>query len=150
VYLAPNDVSRFQCYALAFWWGGPGVSSLPAPQCAFLNISSLQPAFHITPLEYPPLALAIFSAPLLVPAPYYGLTFALMMTAIAVLIGWLLKRYQSQAAVTRFALLLVVGATPFFQLRYDLFPAACMLVCLIAAERRRWGSPTSRWLWECS
>ena len=138
VSLAPTDVTRYHCYALVFWFGSHAVKWLPAGQCAFLQITSLQPAFHILPLEYPPLVLLPFSLPLLVPLPYYALAFALSMVLVAGLIFWLLVRFQSQQAATRFLLLLALGAGALFQVRYDLLPAVCLLICLLAAERQRW------------
>src|SRR5690242_12773785 len=72
VFLAPTDVTRYQCYALAFWFGSHATTWLPTTQCAFLGISSPQPAFHLLPLEYPALAVLLFSVPLLLPLPYYA------------------------------------------------------------------------------
>src|SRR5689334_11280991 len=90
VYLAPADVSRYQCYALTFWFGGHATTWLPAAQCAFLGSASSQPALHLLPLEYPPLAVLLFSVPLLAPPPFYGLVFALLMLLIVALMYWLL------------------------------------------------------------
>jgi len=138
VALAPTDIIRYQCDAVAFWQGSHGVRSLATGQCAFLHISTPQPAFHLTPQEYPPLALLPFSAPLLAPRADYALTFALMMTLVAGLVAWLLSRFHSRQATLRFLLYLALGAGALFQTRYDLIPAAGMLTCLIAAERKRW------------
>ncbi len=115
-----------------------GVRSLPPGPCAFLRSASPQAPFQVTPQEYPPLALLPFSSALLAPSAYYALTFALMMTLLAGLIAWLLAQFHSRQAALRFLLYLLVGAGALFQLRYDLLPAAAMLICLIAAERRRW------------
>ena len=138
VALAPTDVLRYQCDAVAFWQGSHGVRSLPTGQCAFLRSSPSQPAFHLTPQEYPPLALLPFSVPLLAPRADYALTFALMMTLVAGLVAWLLRRFHSRQAALHFLLYLALGAGALFQARYDLIPAAGMLICLIAAERKRW------------
>src|SRR5437660_11256244 len=35
-----NDATRYQCYAVAFWHGTPGLSSLPQKQCAFLSATT--------------------------------------------------------------------------------------------------------------
>src|SRR6266699_4408047 len=35
-----NDATRYQCYAVAFWHGTPGLSSLPQKQCAFLSTTT--------------------------------------------------------------------------------------------------------------
>jgi hypothetical protein len=138
VFLAPTDVTRYQCYALTFWFGSHATTWLPTAQCAFLNIASPQPAFHLLPLEYPPLALLVFSFPLLLPLPYYALAFALLMLFIVGSIYWLLVQFHSQRAASRFLLLLALGASVLVQVRFDLLPAVCMLICLLAAERKRW------------
>lgn len=138
VYLAPADVARYQCYALTFWFGSHATTWLPTAQCAFLGITSPQPAFHLFPLEYPPLAVLLFSVPLLIPLPYYALAFALLMLLAVGLIYRLLIQFHSQSAANRFVLLLVLGASVLVQVRFDVLPAACMLICLLAAERRHW------------
>ena len=78
-----TDPARYQCYALTYWIGSNGVQLLPTTQCSFLHISTtVQPPFHMLPLEYPPFSLAIFSLPLFAPLPttncflrYYGFSF---------------------------------------------------------------------------
>lgn len=139
VYLAPTDVTRYQCYALTFWFGSRATTWLPASQCAFLSGVVPQPAFHLLPLEYPSLTVLLFSLPLLVPFPYYSLAFALFMLLIVGIVHRLLSRFHSQHAAWRFLLYLVLGASTLVQVRFDLLPAACMLFCLIAADRKRWG-----------
>nr|BBH94750.1 hypothetical protein KTA_29490 [Thermogemmatispora argillosa] len=138
VFLAPTDLLRYQCYAVAFWFGSAALGWLPAHQCAFLSFYGQQPPFHILPLEYPPLALLPFSLPLVVPPPYYTLTFALLMLAVAALLLWLLYRMISPQAALVGALLLILGGGPLLQVRYDLFPSLCVLLCLVAAQRDRW------------
>ena len=139
VYLAPTDVTRYQCYALTFWFGSHATTWLPAAQCAFLQSAAPQPAFHLLPLEYPPLTVLLFSLPLLAPLPYYSLAFALLMLFIVWMIHQLLNRFHSQQAAWRFLIYLGLGASALVQVRFDLLPAACMLLCLIAADRKRWG-----------
>ncbi|WP_376795084.1 hypothetical protein [Thermogemmatispora sp.] len=138
VFFAPTDLLRYQCYALVFWFGSPALRWLPAQQCAFLSLQGAQAPFQVLPLEYPPLALVPFSLPLLVPPPYYTLTFALLMLVAAGLMLWLLYRFVSPQAALSGALLLIVGGGPILQVRYDLLPSLCVLVCLVAAQRQRW------------
>lgn len=138
IYLAPTDVTRYQCYALTFWFGKRAITWLPAGQCAFLPGSAPQSAFHLLPLEYPPLTVLLFSLPLLAPFPYYSLAFALLMLLIVGIVHWLLNRFHSQQAAWRLLLYLGLGASVLVQVRFDLLPAACMLLCLIAADRKRW------------
>ena len=88
-----NDATRYQCYAVAFWHGTPGLSSLPQKQCAFLSattsstlaqkmqerkfprflvnlvaVQSTSQPLHALPPEYPLLSLVPFSLALIVPA----------------------------------------------------------------------------------
>src|SRR5438477_8829329 len=35
-----NDATRYQCYAVAFWHGTPGLTTLPQKQCAFLSATT--------------------------------------------------------------------------------------------------------------
>src|SRR5437660_5520679 len=77
-----TDPARYQCYALTYWMGSTGAQFLPAAQCSFLHISTeVQPPLHMLPLEYPPLALIIFSLPIFAPLLYYQLL-------VAVFIAW--------------------------------------------------------------
>ena len=138
VSLAPTDIARYECYGLTFWLGGHATTLLPHAQCAFLSSATPQTALHMLPLEYPPLTVLLFSLPLLVPLPYYALTFALLMTLIAVAIYWLLARSAAPKAAPIFALYLGLAALAVAQERFDLVPAACTLVCVLAAERGRW------------
>ena len=133
-----TDAARYQCYALTFWLGSSAVKLLPAAQCAFLNIQVAQPPFHMLPLEYPPFTLLPFSLALLAPVPYYQLSFALWMALASVLMYWLLLRYGPRGGALTFALYALVGAWATAEGRYDLLPAACTLICIIAAERKHW------------
>src|SRR5215472_11619369 len=48
-----TDPARYQCYALTYLMGSSGAQLLPAAQCSFLHISTVQPPLHMLPLEYP-------------------------------------------------------------------------------------------------
>lgn len=138
VSLAPTDIARYECYGLTFWLGSHGATLLPQAQCAFLHITTPQPAFHMLPLEYPPLTILLFSLPLLAPPPYYTLGFALLMTLAAGAIYWLLAHSDARRAAPVFLFYLALGAAAVAQERFDLLPAACTLICVLAAERGRW------------
>jgi hypothetical protein len=138
VFLPTTDPSRYQCYALTFWFGSGAIALLPAGQCSFLQVMHPQPPFHMLPIEYPPLTLLPFSLALLAPLHYYQVVIALMMALVAVLIYWLLLRYGPRGAALAFALSLFVGALGTAQGRFDLIPAALTLLCVIAAERKQW------------
>lgn len=142
VFLSTSDPARYQCYALTFWFGSNALHMLPATQCAFLQttLSSAQPAFHMLPVEYPPLTLVPFSLALLVPLSYYQLAIAFIMALAAVFIYWLLLLYGPRGAALAFAISLLVGAVGTAQSRFDLLPAALTLLCIIAAERKHWTS----------
>jgi hypothetical protein len=133
-----TDAARYQCYALTFWLGSSAVKLLPASQCQFLHFTVAQPPFHMLPLEYPPFTLIPFSLALLAPVQYYQLAFALWMALASVLIYWLLLRYGPRGGALTFALYALIGAWATAEGRYDLLPAACTLICVIAAERKRW------------
>jgi hypothetical protein len=141
-FLPHSDAARYQCYALTFWQGGFGTHQLPERQCAFLYQLGMSrsdvPALHIVPFEYPPLTLSLFSPALVAPLPYYQIAFAILMALVAILIYWLLLRYGPSGAGLAYALYLVLGAWSTAEGRFDLVPAGLTLLCLIAAERRRW------------
>jgi len=134
-----TDPARYQCYALTYWIGSTGAHLLPAAQCSFLHFSTtVQPAFHMLPLEYPPFALAIFSLPILAPLHYYQLIFAVLMALISTLIYWLLLRFGPRGSALAFVFYILIGVLALAQERFDLVPAALTLLCLIAAERKHW------------
>ncbi len=138
VYIAPTDVTHYACYGVTFWLGGSGTSLLPPAWCAFLPSASLASPLHMLPLEYPPLTLVAFSLPLLAPLPYYTLSFALLMSLVVAVIYWLLAQTDFPQAAPVFLLYLLLGAVVVAQERFDLLPALCTLVCLLAATRDRW------------
>ncbi len=134
-----TDPARYQCYALTYWMGSVGAQLLPAVQCSFLHISTtVQPPLHMLPLEYPPLTLIIFSVPIFAPLSYYQLFFAVFMALVSAYIYWLLLRYGPRGSALAFVFYIFVGVLALVQERFDLVPAACTLLCLIAAERKQW------------
>lgn len=137
-----SDALRYQCYAQLFWHGSQGIEPLPDIQCFFLAnfhvpTSGIAP-FQLLPLEYPPFTLSLFSLPLIVPLPYYQIIFAALMACMILGIYWLLLRYGPRGAALACALYLVLGAWATAEGRFDLVPAGLTLLCVIAAERRRW------------
>ncbi len=138
VFWSTTDAARYQCYALSFWFGSNGIKLLPESQCAFLHLTAAQPPFHLLPVEYPPLTLAVFSLALLLPLAYYQVAFAVLMSLVSVLIYWLLLRYGPRGAALTFATYIFIGALATAQGRFDLIPAALTLLCVIAAERKHW------------
>ena len=137
-FLATTDPARYQCYALAFWYGTDATHVLPATQCAFFNSVNQRSAFHLLPFEYPPLTVIIFSFPLLVPLLNYQVAFALLMAAVTIGIYWLLQRYGPSGSALVFALYVLIGVPALVLVRFDLLPALLTLLCVIAAERQRW------------
>jgi hypothetical protein len=146
VFLTPNeaDLLHYECYGVTFWLGSQGSALLPHDACAYLFQGDPTPPptsplpFRMLPIEYPPLTILLFSLPLLAPLPFYALAFALMMTLVAGLLYLLLARSGAGRAAPLFLLYLLLGAAGVFQERFDLLPAACTLLCLLAAERGRW------------
>lgn len=134
-----TDATRYQCYALTFWLGSRAINLLQPTQCYFITASSMSAApLHMLPIEYPPLTLAIFSLGLVAPLAYYQVAFALWMAIAALLIFWLLQRFGPRGAALTFACYILVGAYATAEGRFDLVPAGLTLLCIIAAERRRW------------
>ncbi|HZO74466.1 MAG TPA: hypothetical protein VFB60_19845 [Ktedonobacteraceae bacterium] len=138
VFWSTTDAARYQCYALSFWFGSNGTKLLPESQCAFLHLTTAQTPFHLLPVEYPPLTLAVFSLALLLPLMYYQVAFAVLMSLVSVLIYWLLLRYGPRGAALTFATYIFIGALATAQGRFDLIPATLTLLCVIAAERKHW------------
>lgn len=138
VFWSTTDAARYQCYALSFWFGSNAAKLLPESQCAFLHLTTAQPPFHLLPVEYPPLTLAVFSLALVLPLAYYQVAFAVLMSLVSVLIYWLLLRYGPRGAALTFATYIFIGALATAQGRFDLLPAALTLLCVIAAERKHW------------
>jgi hypothetical protein len=163
-----SDMTRYQCYAIAFWQGQAGLQAhalqaTPTSQCAFLltdSSSSLiaklsqyhlpsffihllhsQPTtqpFHALPPEYPFLTLIPFSIPLLVPFGWYQVTFSLLMTLVAIALYAVLMSVVSRPAALAFVFYLVVGSWATATDRFDLIPAALTLGAVILAGKARW------------
>ena len=134
-----TDASRYQCYALTFWLGSHAVKLLQPTQCYFISSSAMIAApLHMLPIEYPPLTLLIFSLGLLAPLAYYQVAFALWMAIAALLIFWILQRFGPRGSALTFACYVLVGAYATAEGRFDLVPAGITLLCVIAAERKRW------------
>lgn len=137
------DAHLYACYSLVFWQGQHGLDQVSQyQQCHFLAASGTAgypvQAFHILPSEYPPLTLLIYSPALLLPLRYYPYTFALCMALVALLIYTLLLFYGPRGSALVCAVLLAIGAFGTAEGRYDLVPALFTLLCVIAADRKRW------------
>jgi Glycosyltransferase family 87 len=97
------------------------------------------------PLEYPPLALVPMTLPRL--WPFGALSdgvlvvgFAVMEGCLAVVVGWLITRVSAdpiRALATWALVVLLAGGS--IAWRYDLWPAAAVLVAFVATERGRPG-----------
>lgn len=163
-----NDVTRYQCYAIAFWQGQPGLQAHglqanASSQCSFLQADSsaalaaklrqyhipqaliglLQTQsttqpFHALPPEYPLLTLLPFSLPLFAPLAWYQSVFALLMLAAAGLLYALLRRTQSRGAALAFAGYLALGSWATAAGRFDLLPAGLTLGAVLLAGNARW------------
>ncbi len=145
IFAQTTDAARYQCYAMTFWLGGKALKLLPLSQCSFFPADTVtQPPFHVLPLEYPPLTLLVFSPPLLASPAYYQVFFAFWMALIALFVYWLLLRYGPRGAGLTFALYVLLGGWATAEGRFDLVPAALTLLCIIAAERKRWKRAAQR------
>lgn len=117
----PNgDVDLYQNYAVAFWLH--------------------RPRLHALPVEYPPLALAVFMLTLVPPLPWYHITFAAW-TGLFVLLGY--RGIRDRLGRTRgyiYVLYLAIGALATILARFDIVPALATLAALWAVERGRFGT----------
>lgn len=134
-FFAPfTDVSKYRCYAFAFWHGGlyPG-----DPSCTFIATWASAVPLHTLPREYPMLALFPFSLTLLTPPAWFQIGFGVWLMLSAAAFYLYLGRVGPRGVSLAFALYLVLGAWATGASRFDLFPAAFTLFSLVAATRRR-------------
>lgn len=91
---------------------------------------------QVWPREYPPLALLLFLWPLLLPLGY-AWAFALSAAVQAGVVGWIGENRQAGAGA-RFMGYVALGAAGVLTSRYDIFPAACLVFSVWAAEDHRY------------
>ena len=157
-----GEISRYYCYALAFYHGVPSLGPLLKGECSFISTASsgtfiqqLQswhmpnflvqlvktqsPAipFHALPHEYPFLTMVPFTLTLF-STTHYLLVFMCAMVLVAVAIYLLLTYTHASGAALVFALYLVLGNWATAIARFDLIPSALTLAVLLLAERSRW------------
>jgi hypothetical protein len=144
-----DDVSRYQCYAAAFWQGSSGFAVLPSGQCAFLDTSSSIPStsqtksFHTLPIEYPLLTIAFFTFGFNTSSDMYHFLFAIEMACVAGIIYFVIQKYGSTRSAIAFAIYLILGNWATAVARFDLAPAAFTIGAIILAGKRRWTSAFS-------
>ena len=131
------DATEYQCYALAFWHGSQAAIAPSAAICATYLGSTPAAAFSTLPKEYGPLAMAVFSLPLLGPAGLYPWLFAVEMLAIVLGVALLLHRVGPFGAGHAWLLYVMLGSAATAAARFDVVPAACTLLALIALRRGR-------------
>ncbi|GAC1455183.1 MAG: hypothetical protein PVSMB4_15750 [Ktedonobacterales bacterium] len=135
------DIYEYQCYAVAFWRGSGALSSLPAGQCDLMSAVA-GPALASHPLrtlprEYGGLALAVFSLPLLAPAPWYPWLFAAEMSLVVLATAFVCAREGPRLAGHAYLLYVLVGSMLLAAARFDVFPALLTLLALVWAQRGR-------------
>ncbi len=163
-----TDVAKYQCYALAFWEGVSALHQLPVHQCTFITTYHYQapsphviitllrhiglPAFLLhffaaqnnntpfeaLPHEYPWPVLLPFSLPLVVPAYWYQVAFAVLMALVAIFMYYVLLLTRSRRAALLYAFYLVLGTWGTAEGRFDLIPSALTLLAVVYAVRKRW------------
>ncbi|HEX8981155.1 MAG TPA: hypothetical protein VF792_00160 [Ktedonobacterales bacterium] len=132
-----NDVAEYQCYALSFWYGAHGVVHMAANSCIAPAYALAQARFHTFPAEYGPLAMLLFLPPLLLPAAWYDIAFFFEMALIIVALAYLLERYGAQGAGYVWLVYALLGDMVPAAARFDVAPAACVIIALIAVKRQR-------------
>jgi hypothetical protein len=135
-----TDTAEYRCYAVAFWSGSaaataPGIGSVCATYLGAVPVS----AFHTLPREYGALALAVFSLPLLGPPSLYPWIFAAAMLATVLGLALILHRVGPPGAGHAWLLYVMLGSAATAAARFDVIPAACTLLALIALRRGRHG-----------
>jgi hypothetical protein len=112
-----GDISIYHRYALAFWSGPAPLRTLPA--------------------EYPPLSLVAFTLTLLPPAANYVSVFGLWMLLLFTVGYVAIRSRESPRAAEVCAVYLVLGCLATLLGRYDLVPAATVVVAYWAARQGR-------------
>ena len=130
------DTAIYRCYAHAFWDGPRMLHAADTRACVALW-SEPPRQFHTFPREYPALALAVFSLPLLLPGVPYTAGFMAWMGAIMLgTTGWLIRRGQVEAAAA-FVLYSLLAGWVFTLQRFDLLAGVGVLCALVLAQRGR-------------
>lgn len=135
------DVYEYQCYAVAFWHGSAALDSLPAGQCDIMRAVAgpalaAQP-FRTLPHEYGALALAVFSPPLVAPAPWYSWLFTGEMILVVLATAYLCARAGPRLAGHVYLLYVLLGSMLLAAERFDVVPALLTLVALVWARQGR-------------
>ena len=133
------DAKEYQCYALAFWHGSRAATAPSAAACAKYLGTTPAAAFFTLPKEYGPLAMGVFSLPLLGPAGLYPWLFAVEMLVIVLGVALLLHRVGPFGAGHAWLLYAMLGSAAVAAARFNVAPAACTLLALIALRRGRHG-----------
>ena len=112
-----GDIDLYRRYALDFWTGAR--------------------PFHDLPAEYPPLALLAFTLTLLPPERDYVTVFGLWMLLLLAAGFMTLRRLESARTAEVCAVYLALGGFATVLGRYDLLPAAAVVLACWAARSRR-------------
>ncbi len=112
-----GDINQYHRYALTFWFGSQPLRSLPA--------------------EYPLLSLVPFTLSLLPPLPDYVTVFGLWMLLLFVAGYVAIRRQESARAAEVCGVYLALGCFGTILGRYDLVPAATVVVAYWAVRHRR-------------
>lgn len=136
VHFAP-DLAAYRCYGLAFWGSGRAAAAASLPFCrAYLGGIPAHPV-AILPREYGPLALLVFAPPALAPAILYPWLFAAEMLLVVCGITALLRRTGVPGAAHAWLFYVLLGSMATALSRFDLVPAACVVLALLILRRGR-------------
>jgi hypothetical protein len=134
-----TDVVAYRCYALAFLGGAHAVSAAHLTTCStYVGTIPTRP-FAILPREYGPLALLFFALAALAPGAFYPWLFAGEMLLVVFGITWLLTRTGAAGAAHAWLFYVMLGSMATAIARFDVVPAACVLLALVALRRNRQG-----------
>jgi Glycosyltransferase family 87 len=135
------DLYEYQCYAVAFWRGWPGVQALPAGQCdimfAVLSAPPSAHPFHTLPQEYGALSLALFSPPLLAPDGWYLWLFSAEMVLVVIATAVVCAHAGPRLAGHAYLLYVLLGTALIAGTRFDAAPALLTLLAVVWAGHGR-------------
>jgi Glycosyltransferase family 87 len=112
-----GDIKVYHRYAVEFWAG--------------------KNAFHTLPVEYPPLAIVVFTLSVLPPLWDFVSVYAYWMAGVFLVGYFAFRKFSSRHNASIYAVYLLLGATGALLGRFDLFPALLTVAAFWAGRQRR-------------
>jgi len=112
-----GDIKVYHRYAVEFWAG--------------------KNAFHALPVEYPPLAILVFTLSVLPPLWDFVSVYAYWMAGVFLVGYFAFRKFSLRHNASIYAVYLLLGATGALLGRFDLFPALLTVAAFWAGRQRR-------------